>query len=196
MRELLPGLSHWSTFHAPIGAPVSSYFVAPAGVVIDPKVPEEGIDALPGTPQRVVMTTGLHDRDVPQFADAFGIPVCAPREARDRLGDTLAFEPFGDGDEIAPGVTAIRVGSLCPDEYALHLAVGEGAIAFADAVIRYGGRLSFVPDSLMGEDPEAVKAGLMEALHRILTRDFDHLLFAHGEPLIGGGKAALQDFVT
>ncbi len=29
----------------------------------------------------------------------------------------------------------------------------------------------------------------------LLTRDFDHLLFAHGEPLIGGGKAALRDFL-
>jgi hypothetical protein len=194
MHEIRPGLYHWSTFHGPIGAPVSSYFVEPAGVVIDPKVPDGGLDALPGTPQQVVMTTGLHDRDVQRFADAFGIPIRAPREARDRLGDALAFEPFDDHDEVAPGVTAIRVGRLCPDEYALHIAVGEGAISFADALMHYGGELGFVPDGLLGDDPEAVKAGLMEAFRGILTRDFDHLLFAHGDPLVGGGKAALRAF--
>jgi hypothetical protein len=32
-------------------------------------------------------------------------------------------------------------------------------------------------------------------LRGLLTRDFDHLLFAHGEPLIGGGRAALRRFL-
>jgi hypothetical protein len=27
-------------------------------------------------------------------------------------------------------------------------------------------------------------------------RDFAHRLFAHGEPLLRGGKSALRDFVT
>ena len=53
----------------------------------------------------------------------------------------------------------------------------------------------FVPDRLMGEDPEGVKSGLLEALERLLEQDFEHLLFAHGEPIIGGAKAALKAFV-
>ena len=196
MREVIPGIWHWTTPHAPIGARVSSYYVEPAGIVVDPKVPEEGLDAVPGIPQQVVLTTGLHDRDAQRFADAFDIPIRASSEAAERLGDALSVEPFGDGDEIAPGVTAIVIGKLCPDECALHIAVGDGAIAFADGLIRYGEALAFVPDDLLGDHPDRVKAGLKQAFEGLLTREFDTLLFAHGEPLARGGKAALRDFVT
>jgi hypothetical protein len=196
VREILPGVYHWTAFHPAIRTRVSSYYVAPAGIVIDPKVPDEGLDSLPGKPQQVVLTIGLHDRDSKRFAEHFGIPIRASREAKRRLGDSLEVEEYTDGDEIAPGVTAITIGKLCPDEGALHVAVAEGAIAFADGLIRYRGELGFVPDGLLGDDPDQVKEGLKQAFAGLLTRDFDHLLFAHGEPLIGGGKSALRDFVA
>jgi hypothetical protein len=196
MREVIPGIFHWTTLHEPIGMRVSSYYVEPAGIVIDPKVPDEGLESLPGTPQQVVLTTGLHDRDAQRFADAFDIPIRASFEAAERLGDALQIEPFNDGDEVASGVTAIVIDVLCPDECALHIAVDKGAIAFADGLIRYGDALAFVPDDLLGAHPDRVKDGLKQAFLGLLTRDFDHLLFAHGEPLVGGGKAALRDFAT
>ena len=196
MREITPGIFHWTTLHEPIGARVSSYLVPAAGIVIDPKVPGEGLDALPEKPQQVVLTTGLHDRDAQQFAEAFDIPIRAPREALSRLGDTLEVTTFGDGDEVAPGVTAIHIGKLADDEYALHLAVGAGAIAFADGLNRYGESLAFFSDDLLGDDPQGVKRGLKQAFEGLLVREFDTLLFAHGEPLAVGGKAALRDFVT
>jgi hypothetical protein len=58
------------------------------------------------------------------------------------------------------------------------------------------GALGFFSDSLLGAHPDRVKEGLKQAFHGLLDRDFDHLLFAHGEPVIGGGKAALRDFAT
>jgi hypothetical protein len=196
MREVLPGVFHWTAMHEAIGVRVSSYYVEPAGIVIDPKLPEGGFAQMPGVPQQVVLTSGLHDRDAQAFADEYGVPIRAPRQAAERLGDTLAVETFDDGDEIAPGVTAIEIDAICPDEYALQIAVAEGAIAFADGLMRYGEQPSFVPDQLLGDDPEAVKAGLRQRFGDLLTRDFDHLLFAHGEPLIGGGKDALRRFAT
>jgi hypothetical protein len=194
MQEILPGLYHWSTFHEPIGAMVSSYYYEPARLAIDPKIPEQGLDALPGSPEQIVLTIGLHDRDAAQFAAAFDAPIRVPAPALERLGDSLAAEPFRDGEDIAAGVRAIAIGQIAPDEFALHIAVAEGALAFADGLINYGG-LGFVPDHLLGDDAEAVKRGLTEALQGLLDLDFDHLLFAHGDPLIGGGKAALRAFV-
>jgi hypothetical protein len=48
----------------------------------------------------------------------------------------------------------------------------------------------------MGDDPEAVRAGLTAALARLLEgEDFDALLFAHGEPVAEGGRARLEAFV-
>src|SRR3954454_25354061 len=198
MRELRPGLFHWTTFHEGIGAPVSSYYVEPAVALIDARVPDEGIEAAFAereTPQQAIVTIGLHMRHADRFAEAFGCPVRAPAEARDRLGPDTQFEPYRGGDEVAPGITAIQIGHLCPDEYALHVAHGPGAISFADGLMRYAETLSFVPDNLIGGDTERVKAGLSDAFRALLERDFDDLLFAHGEPLVGGGQAALREFL-
>jgi hypothetical protein len=195
MREIVPGIFHWSAFHEPIGQDVSSYYVAPAEIAIDPKVPEEGLEALPGRPKHVVLTIGLHHRDAAEFATAFDAPIRASREAADRLDGRLEVAPFGAGDEIVPGVSALRIGSLAPDEGALHIAFDEGALAIADGIVHDGDGLAFVPNSLMGDDPPAVKAGLKQAYARLLDREFDHLLFAHGEPIVGGGKAALREFI-
>jgi hypothetical protein len=35
MRDVLPGILHWTTFHDGIGARVSSHYVEPAGALID-----------------------------------------------------------------------------------------------------------------------------------------------------------------
>jgi hypothetical protein len=199
MNEIHPGLWHWTTHHEPIGARVSSYFVEPAGIVIDPKIPDGGLQvAFAGrpAPQQVVLTSGLHDRDAEAFAEHFGIPIRAPREARDRVGDSLDFTPYDHHDELLPGVVAIQIDVLCPDEYSLHLAdVGPGALTVADAITRYGGALGFVPDSLLGAHPDRIKNGLKNRFNAQLEREWDALLFAHGEPIAEGGKEALRKFV-
>lgn len=199
MREVLPGVLHWTTFHDGIRLEVSSYYVEPAGVVIDPRVPAQGLEEPfegRARPQQVVLTSGLHARHATEFADAFGCVIRASPQALERLGGELDAEIYTAGEELAPAITAIHIGAICPDEYALHVAVGDGAIVFADGLHRYGDALGFFSDDLLGDDADKVKAGLMDAFHGLLTRDFDHLLFAHGDPLIGGGKAALRDFVT
>ena len=68
--------------------------------------------------------------------------------------------------------------------------------ALADGIVRHeDGPLGFVPDEYMGGDLEAVKGALRDVYRRLLERDFDHLLLAHGFPWIGGGKQALREFV-
>jgi hypothetical protein len=194
VREIVPGLYHWSAFHRPINAMVSSYYVAPARLAIDPKIPEQGLDAMPGRPEQIVLTIGLHDRDAAAFSDAFDAPIRVPEPGLKRLGDSFEAEAYVDGEELAPDVRAIAIDAIAPDEFALHIGVAEGALAFADGLVNYRG-LGFVPDSLLGEDPESVKRGLREAFRGLLSLEFDHLLFAHGDPIVGGGKAALRAFV-
>jgi glyoxylase-like metal-dependent hydrolase (beta-lactamase superfamily II) len=88
------------------------------------------------------------------------------------------------------------MGALTPEDTVFHLDTGRGALLFADGLIRRrNGALAFVPDHLMGDDPEGVRRGLRESLRRLLDEDFDALLFAHGEPLASGGRAALREFV-
>jgi hypothetical protein len=197
MQEILPGLYRWTTFHEDIRADVSSHYVDSAGALIDPRVPDDGLDAFSGltTPQQVVLTSGLHVRHSERFAAAFGCVVRASPEAIERHGGELDARVYGEHEEIAPGITAIHIGHLAPDEYALHIDVGGGAICFGDALVGYAGTLGFFADSLLGDDPGAVKAGLRDAFSGLLTRDFEHLLFAHGDPVIGDGKTALRRFL-
>ena len=45
------------------------------------------------------------------------------------------------------------------------------------------------------DDPEDTKQGLRAAYRDLLGLDFDLLLLAHGEPVVGGGREALYEFV-
>ena len=101
------------------------------------------------------------------------------------------------GEEVAPDIVALKVGAICPEETALYLKEANGgALSFADGLIRFAdGSLGFVPDFLLGDDPEEVKRRLKESLRRLLEQRFEHLLFAHGLPFIGGGKEALAAFL-
>ena len=45
------------------------------------------------------------------------------------------------------------------------------------------------------DDPEQTKDRLREAYRRLLELDFDLLLLAHGEPVVGGANDALRAFV-
>jgi hypothetical protein len=197
MREILPGIHHWTGIHPRIRQPVSSYYIEPAQMLIDPLVPREGIEWFERRPpQQVVLTNRHHYRQTDRFVSAFGCVVRCSEPGLHEFEGGPEVEGFAFGEKLAPGVTAVEVGAICPDDTALHIEIGEGAIAFADALIRPGGGdLAFVPDFLMGDDPGAVKAGLNDSLGKLLELSFDSLLFAHGDPLIGDGNRSLRAFV-
>ena len=206
IREVLPGVHHWTATHPAIGSPVSSYLVEAASTLLDPLVPEEGLDwfARRGAPERVLLTNRLHSRHTQRFVAAFGCRVLTQRAGLHHFGpegEIRDLEPVGfeAGEELPGGIQSHAVGVLCPDETAFTIPGPEPALAIADGVVRDGdGPLLFVPDFLLGEDPAAVKRGLRAAYRRILERDrdFDHLLFAHGQPWIGGGRRALAEFLA
>lgn len=200
IREVLPGVWHWTAIHPRIRVPVDSYFVEPARVVLDPILPREGLEWFAGheAPTQVVLTNRHHLRHSERFAKAFSCPIRCSEPGLHEFTSGPLVEPFAYGDEIAPGVVAHEVGAICPDDTALEIRTpGGGALAFADGVQRpRGGGLTFVPGLLMGDDPAQVRTELRASLRGLLDLDFDHLLFAHGDPLIGGGKDALREFVA
>jgi hypothetical protein len=187
MNEIQPGLMHWTAFRDTIGQDVHSYFHVPSGTLIDPMEPLGGLESLPRRPERIVLTNRHHFRD----SDRFDCPVLCHEAGLHEFSGGV--EGFAWGDELAPGVTAHEVGVLCPEETALH--VGD-ALAFADAIIRgRHGELGFVPDWLLGDDPQAVREGLRERFRALAEEvDFDALLLAHGEPVTTGGRSALRTF--
>ncbi|HZV75917.1 MAG TPA: hypothetical protein VFF79_19580 [Conexibacter sp.] len=199
MDELAPGLWHWTAFRDTIRRTVHSAYVEGTGTLIDPMLPDEGTAwfAEHGPPERILLVNRHHLRHSAHFADAFGATVhCHETGLWDLHDAPVRVEGFRFGDELAPGIVAYRVATICPEETALHIAVGPGALAVADGVIRDAdGRLAFVSDFLLGSDPEAVKRGLANAYLQLAeTLEFDVLLLAHGDPWIGGAREALRAF--
>ncbi len=199
MDELAPELWHWTAFRDTIGRTVHSAYAQESGTLIDPMVPEEGFEWFDehGPPQRIVLVNRHHLRHSARFVERFGCTVhCHEAGLWDLHDAPVRVEGFRFGAELAPQIVAWRVGSICPEEAAIHLPVGPGALAVADGVIRDDdGRLAFVPDSLLGSDPDAVKRGLANAyLELARTLEFDVLLMAHGDPWVGGAREALRSF--
>ena len=166
----------------------------PARAVIDALLPEAGIDAFrEEPPDRVLLSNRHHLRHGERFADELGCTILCSNPGLSQFDHGPEVEGFDFGDEVAPGVDALEVGAICPDESALLIS-GAGALSIADGIRHYEGEMRFFSDSLLGDDPEGVKAGLRDAYSRLLDREFDNLLFAHGDPIIGGGKHALREF--
>jgi hypothetical protein len=186
MEEIRDGLFHWTAFHPNIRRDVHSHFHAPSGTLFDPMEPAGGLGEM--RPQRIVLSNRHHWR----HSDRFGVPVFCHEAGLHEFDDGREVSGFAWGDELAPGVVAHAVGVLCPEETAVEI---DGALLFADAVISPQGELAFVPDFLLGDDPEAIRAGLCAAFSRLAAEvDFDTLLMAHGAPVRTGGRERLRAF--
>jgi glyoxylase-like metal-dependent hydrolase (beta-lactamase superfamily II) len=199
MREIAPGLYHWTAKHPKIGIEVSSYFITDSATLLDPmEPPDVGMAWFRGDrqPRAIVLTNRHHDRESARFCSEFGIqPVLVPEAGLHEFEDKdLEVAGYVPGEEVVPGIVAHEVGALAPDDMALEIR-SAGALALADALVHIGDEVRFVRDSYM-DDPENTKSELERALEELLDLDFDILLFAHGEPIVGGGKQVLREFLA
>ena len=197
MDEIAPGIYHWHATHPNTGGQAHSHFHVSSRTLFDPMVPEEGLDWFAGgrQPERIVLTNRHHYRQSAEFVERFECPVLSHEAGLHEFeGTDRAVEGFEPPAELTAGITGLPVGAICPDETAVHIDAAEPAMVFADGLIHRASGLDFVSDGLIGDDPEGVKDGLRAAFRNLLDRDFDILLFAHGEPLVGGGKEALREF--
>ena len=174
-REMLPGIFHWSAVHPEIRVPVHCHYLAPQRMLLDPLVPAEGLELFErlGPPRHVLLTNRLHSRETARFALRFGCEIWCNAAGLDHFGPDgelpgLEVRGFAAGEILPGGVRSLEIGELCPDETAFWI----------------------------GDAPEAIKRALREAYRRLLQLDFDHLLFAHGEPWLGGGRRALAAFAA
>ena len=192
IREVIPGILHWQARHPNLGIDVSSYLVTASGTALDPLLPEgEPAEWLGHDVERSVLTVRHHLRSAPDL----GAPVLAHRAGLGEFeGRSLTVEGLSAGDEIAPGVRVLPFGRICPDDAALRIELGDGVLAFGDGIINHDG-IGHPPDAYLGDDPDRVKADIVEGLVPLLEEDFDVLLFAHGEPVPSGGRAMLTEFV-
>jgi hypothetical protein len=197
MIEIAPGLWHWTARREPIGAEVSSYYLALERVILDPMIPPEGLGWFQarGAPEHAILTNRHHDRDAWRLHEAFGCAVHCVRNGLHELEGRGPVQPFDFGDELPGQILVHEVDAICADETALHIP-RHRAVAVADGVVGHGrgDELQFVPDWLMDE-PEQTKQRLRDAYRRVLELDFDLLLLAHGDPVVGRARDALAAFI-
>ena len=198
MEEIAPGIWHWTSEHPRWGIVVHSYHLPEERVVIDPLASPEILDRLEerGPPTDVLLTNRHHYRSSGELAERFEATVHCSRAGLHEFTHGERVEPFDFGDELPGGIVVHEVGAICPDESALHIP-RRGALALADGAVRMepGGPLAFVPDRFM-DDPERTKEGLRESYRRLAELDFEHLLLAHGDPVVGNGRDALRAFAN
>jgi hypothetical protein len=202
IAEILPGVHHWSAIHPRTGLLASSYFIADGGVLVDPLVPaDEGIEWFTEPGRRaaaIVLSNRHHYRESGAFHERFGCTVRAPEAGLHEFKSGEPVRGYVPGDALPGDLLAIEIDSISPDDSGLFLA-SHRALWLADSIVRSSSdpssRLGWVSDRLMDNPPET-KRGLLEAFERVLRNyDFQHLMLAHGLPLVGDGRAQLEQFV-
>jgi hypothetical protein len=192
MEEIIDGVFHWKAIHPRTESEVGCHFVPGSGTVIDPLLPDEGIEWFDDRGvQRIVLSTRHHLRHAPHFAERFDCPILCHELGLYEFEDGPDVDGFAFGDRLAEDVIALEMNSISPDDTVLHIEAGGGALLFADSLVHYDA-VGFVPDRLIGDDPESVKRSIRARSGELLQERFEHLLFAHGDPLVGEGREALR----
>ena len=192
MKEITPGIRHWSAVHPNLGVEVSSYWLPDLNVLLDPiAVPEEvtGVD-------EILLSNRHHRRSAFEARERFDAVLRVPRTGLQDYSAEDPVKPYEYGEPLAGGaITPYLVTELWPDDGVLHIPSLD-ALEIADTVLHYGPDLQLVPEHLMGDDPEADREGILTGLARLSEElDFKHLLFAHGTPIADEGHERLRAFV-
>ena len=89
-----------------------------AAALIDPRVPDGGVEEVAqyGRPDRILLSNRHHLRHSECFADAFGCPIRCHEAGLWEFDRGPDVQPFRFGDEVAPGITALEMGALTPED--------------------------------------------------------------------------------
>jgi glyoxylase-like metal-dependent hydrolase (beta-lactamase superfamily II) len=192
MRELAPGLWHWTAPHpdwtpeegGPNGWPqeVSSYAVDDGDwlVAIDPVAPPSLLDGVAeGRRPAVVLTCPWHDRDSAALVERLGAEVHAP--AREPGQD--AFTLYEPGASLPGGIEARA--ALEPNDLVLWIPARR-ALVFGDVLVDRGDGLE-IPVTWTPVDVSREERA--ERLRPLLDLAVEWVLPTHGPPT---DRAALE----
>jgi hypothetical protein len=194
MHEIAPGIHHWTAEHPKIKMDVSSYWLPSLRVLLDPLAVPAEVESV----DEIILVNRHHLRDALEARERFGAAIRVPRAGAHEFDDSDPVEFFDLEEGLAGGaITPYQVTELWPDDCALHIP-SLNALAIADTVVKFGETddLRLVPDNLMG-DAEAESRAILDGLAALAeSLEFDHLLLAHGAPVVGDGRDRLRAFAV
>ena len=178
---------------------MSSYYLRPERALIDPLIPDEGLDWFAADPpENIYLSIRHHYRHCGEFSEKYGCTIWCVEKGMHEFTHGEVVSAFRFGDTLPGNIGTVEIGSICPDEGALYIGREGGCVVLADGCVRMNdGPLQFVPDSLLGDDPDGVKDGLRAAYGRLIENyDFENVLLSHGGPIIGDGREQMRAFIA
>ncbi len=202
VRQIAPGLWRWTGWHEEWKEAVGCVYLETreAVVLIDPIVPPEDRDRFlhalerdldrAGQPLHVLVTVFWHTRSARELAERYDARVWAPRRARApiarRAGDV--HEVFRPGDTLPGGVEALPTGRATEVIFWIpeHRTLVPGDVLLGDGE----GGLRLCPRSWL---PRSVDlACLRDVMRPLLRLPVERVLVSHGDPVLTGGRDALE----
>ena len=94
MREILPGVFHWSMYYEKIKVEVSSYYLAGPKVLLDPLLPVGEASGLEAGVDHIVLTNRHHYRDSGALVERYGCTVWCVESGLHEFtsGETVHFD--------------------------------------------------------------------------------------------------------
>jgi glyoxylase-like metal-dependent hydrolase (beta-lactamase superfamily II) len=206
MKELAPGLWHWTRRHPEwhpkgFGDVVSSYaLLDDAGlVIVDPLLDGDDDPALAeletraaGT-VRILITMPYHARSAEplwkRLRAKHDVGVFVHRNAASRFGDSSGFTALEGGETIAGGIRAHSFGSPRRAELPYELP-SHRALAFGDVVVETGKGELRVWAQGSAKQPWWNER-FIPTLRPLAELDTERVLVTHGTPVLKRGGAAL-----
>ena len=134
----------------------------------------------------VVVTNENHARAAVDVAAAFGVPIHAAAATRQAINLPPGPELL-DGEEFAPGLTAVAIGGAPAGEVAIHLNLEGGSLIIGDALINMGSYgFALLPAKYCSNQKQ-----MRRSLRKLLDYEFERIVFAHGVPVVVEAKRRL-----
>jgi glyoxylase-like metal-dependent hydrolase (beta-lactamase superfamily II) len=190
------GLFLWQAYDPAVRAKLFSTAVATATdqiILVDPiALAESELDQLSehGRIGGIVITNVNHDRAAQVYSTKFSAPVFGHRASF--ADEQLASASFvRERDKIAGELEIIELQGAAPGEIALYHSANGGTLIVGDALINfppYG--FAWLPRKYCTNENQ-----LRRSLRKLLDYRAEHILFAHGTPILSGASAHLCDLL-
>jgi glyoxylase-like metal-dependent hydrolase (beta-lactamase superfamily II) len=197
MREILPGVFHW-TVDWPGVFPLESYWLKTdtGSILIDPiEGPDLGAIEESGDVLAVILTTGGHERSAGLFARRTGATMYIPAVDERLIENPGEYATYEDGETLPGRMLAIATPGqrMADGEHALLSPLHGGTLIVGDCL---GTAAKWTPweELPLGGHPRN-HPHPAESLSHLLDHEFENLLPGHGQPILGGARAALQKLI-
>lgn len=194
--EVAPGILAWQMFDNKVKAELfSTALETPAGTFLVDPIPLES-DGLASLRTRrkatgIFVTNANHLRATAEFAKIFSVPIYAHVELRGSP-DFPQSTWVQDGEVFANGLTAVAIDGGPAGEMALYYNDTGGTMVLGDALINFEPHgFGLLPAKYCLDSKR-----MRRSLGKLLDYAFDRMLFAHGTPILSGGRERLEHLLA